>query len=230
MSEFDTLFGRAEAWASDPSLEATALTLLLAFVLGQLIAWVYVGTHTGLSYSRTFCQSIVLITMVVSLVMDVIGDSLATAFGLLGALAIIRFRNVLKDTRDTSFVFFALVLGMAVGSGRYQTALIGTIALLAATVWLHWTSFGTRGRFDAHLTVSTEGPENDESLRALLHRFCRRSHTISTRQGGPGELRESLFQVQLRDREHSGALIDELRALPRVVNASLVLRDELAEV
>ncbi|HBF23426.1 MAG TPA: DUF4956 domain-containing protein, partial [Planctomycetes bacterium] len=67
------------------------------------------------------------------------------------ALAIIRFRNVLKDTRDTTFVFFSLVLGMAIGSGKFTAALVGTVALVFAAFYLHWTSFGARGYFDGHL-------------------------------------------------------------------------------
>lgn len=132
------------------------LSLLLAFVLGQLIAWVYRRTHSGLSYSRSFTESMVLITMVVTLVMFVIGNNIVTAFGLIGALAIIRFRNVLKDTRDTVFVFFALVLGMALGSLRYGPAILGTLLLLAATVYLNWIRFGTNGLFDGHLSFRLE--------------------------------------------------------------------------
>jgi hypothetical protein len=101
------------------SIQAVLLTMLLAFVLGQVVAWTYTYTHSGLSYARSFTQSLVLMTLVVSLVMLVIGNSIATAFGLLGALALIRFRNVLKDTRDTVFVFISLVVGMAVGTQRY---------------------------------------------------------------------------------------------------------------
>ena len=102
----------------DFSAESTLLALLLAFVLGQVIAWVYAWSHSGLFYSRSFTQSLVLMTLVVSMVMYVIGNSIITAFGLLGALALIRFRNVLKDTRDTVFVFIVLVVGMSVGSQR----------------------------------------------------------------------------------------------------------------
>jgi len=87
--------------------ENVLLSLLLAFVLGQVIAWVYYFTHTGLSYSRTYVQSLVLVTIVVAMVMAVIGDNIIRAFGLMGALAIIRFRNVVKDTRDIVFIFCA---------------------------------------------------------------------------------------------------------------------------
>jgi len=90
--------------------EAVLLSLLLAFVLGQVLAWVYYFTHSGLSYSRSFVQSLIVITVVVAMVMAVIGTSFITAVGLMGALAIIRFRNIIKDTRDIAFIFCAPVL------------------------------------------------------------------------------------------------------------------------
>jgi hypothetical protein len=107
-------------------LEDVLLAILLAFVLGQLMAWVYQHTHSGLSYSKNFVQSIVLLTVVVTVAMMVIGNNIVIAFGLIGALAVIRFRNILKDTRDTAFIFMALVVGMASGTGSYHLAVIGT--------------------------------------------------------------------------------------------------------
>ena len=140
---FDALNG--SAGAGDFSIESTMLALLLAFVLGQIIAWTYAWTHSGLSYSRSFTQSLVLMTLVVSLVMFVIGNSIITAFGLIGALALIRFRNVLKDTRDTVFVFISLVVGMAVGSQRHLVAILGTATLLLAVWYMNITAFGLLG-------------------------------------------------------------------------------------
>ena len=106
--------------------ENVLLSLVLAFVLGQILAWVYYFTHSGLSYSRTFVQSLVLITVVVAIIMAVIGNNIITAFGLMGALAIIRFRNVVKDTRDIVFIFCAQEVGMAAGSQRSYIAILGT--------------------------------------------------------------------------------------------------------
>ena len=159
---------------ADYSVQATILSLLLAFVLGQVIAWAYAWTHSGLSYSRSYTQSLVLMTIVVSLVMLVIGDSIVTAFGLLGALALIRFRNVLKDTRDTVFVFMSLVVGMSVGTQRYQLSIIGTVVLLLVVFYLNQTSFGTLGRYDGYLTVRvTSARQGQNESTQLLNRFCR---------------------------------------------------------
>jgi uncharacterized membrane protein YhiD involved in acid resistance len=217
--------------SSDYSLGSTLLSLLLAFVLGQMIAWTYAWTHSGLSYSRSFTQSLVLMTIVVALVMFIIGKSIVTAFGLLGALALIRFRNVLKDTRDTVFVFAALVVGMAVGTQRFQLAIIGAAALLLVVVYLNLTSFGTLGRFDGYLTLrmTASGRDRAEPAR-MLDRFCRAVKQISTRQTGEEEGAEFVYQVGLRDRGRTDELLDSLRQLDGVTHVSLVLRNELSEV
>ena len=226
---FDALNG--PAGAGDFSLESTLLALLLAFVLGQVIAWTYAWTHSGLSYSRSFTQSLVLMTLVVSLVMFVIGNSIITAFGLIGALALIRFRNVLKDTRDTVFVFIALVVGMAVGSQRHLVAILGTAALLLAVWYMNVTSFGTLGRYDGYLTVRvSRASRGRQESSALLDRFCRAIKPISTRQSGEEESAEFVYQIGLRDRDRSGELLSALRALDHVTHVSLVLRSELSEV
>lgn len=217
--------------SADYSVQATILSLLLAFVLGQVIAWAYAWTHSGLSYSRSYTQSLVLMTIVVSLVMLVIGDSIATAFGLLGALALIRFRNVLKDTRDTVFVFMSLVVGMSVGTQRYQLAIIGTVVLLLVVFYLNKTSFGTLGRYDGYLTVRvTSARHGQNESTQLLNRFCRAVKQISTRQSGEEESAEFVFQVGLRDRDRSHELLRELREIEGVTHASLVMRSELSEV
>lgn len=210
-------------------LEAVLLALVLAFALGQLIAWVYVHTHAGISFSRSFTQSLVLITMVVALVMLVIGDNIVTAFGLIGALAIVRFRNVLKDTRDLVFVFLCLVVGMAVGSQRHGVAVLGTLALLATCLYLQLTAFGTRTRLDGHLTLWVEAA-GAEGLDDVLYRFCRHVARLSVRGGGPNGESEHVFAVRLRDRSRHGELVEELRAVPGVGDVALVLQDELAEI
>ncbi|MBP7148341.1 MAG: DUF4956 domain-containing protein [Acidobacteria bacterium] len=227
MDAFTQLIEGTGPQAVEATISSLVLSMLLAFVLGQFIAWVYGWTHSGLSYSRSFTQSLVLITMLVSLVMFVIGNSLITAFGLLGALAIIRFRNVLKDTRDTVFVFLALVLGMAVGTQRYVTAIFGTCGLMLVVAYLSYTNFGSFGRFDGYLSLrlasgSDAGP--------VLHRFCRTTKQVSVRHNGSDGIAEYVYQVGLRDRTLGQQLLAELRAIQGVDEVSLVLRDELAEV
>ena len=231
MDQFIQALDATHPLFADYSLQVAILALLLAFVLGQVIAWTYIWTHSGLSYSRSFTQSLVLMTLVVSLVMFVIGNNIITAFGLLGALALIRFRNVLKDTRDTVFVFMSLVVGMAVGSQRFLIAILGTLAMLVVVLYLSATSFGTLGRYDGYLTLRLGSPGGSGSdFREQLQRFCRTIKQVSTRQTGDEAGAEFIYQVGLRDRERTSELLAELQRIEGVQHVSLVMRSELSEV
>jgi len=221
---------RSSGPASVGVVETVLLCALLGVVLGQVIAWAYTFTHTGLSYSRSFTQSLVLLTMVVSLVMLVIGNNIITAFGLIGALAIIRFRNVLKDTRDMVFVFLSLVIGMAIGSGKYLTASAGTVATVMVMFYLHFTSFGTKSRIDGHISFVVSHDGGNESYASALRRFCRGFKAVSVRETGSAGVSEYVFEVRLRDLSRSRELVDALLGVQGVTNVALVMNDKLSEV
>lgn len=216
---------------SSPGVHGLAVALLMAFLLGQCVAVVYRWTHVGVSYSRTFTQSLVVLTMAVTLVMFVIGDNIVTAFGLLGALAIIRFRNVLKDTRDTSFIFVSLVLGMALGAQRHLIALTGAAALLMVIIYMRAVDFGATTRFDGHLSVRVpHGPEPTRQVATTLRRYCRSRRQVSSRHVAGGGAVEYVYEVRLRDRSRGDEMVEELRRFAQATDASLVVRDELAEI
>ena len=103
-------------FASTPGGPETALlTICLAFCVGHVIGWVYMFTHSTLSYSQMFVASLVAIPVIVALVMLLMAGNIVIAFGLLAVFAVVRFRNVLKDTRDTTFILLAIVQGPCLG-------------------------------------------------------------------------------------------------------------------
>ncbi len=214
------------------SPQSVLLSLLLAFVLGQVIAWVYYFTHSGLSYSRTYVQSLILITVVVAMVMGVIGNNIITAFGLMGALALVRFRNVLKDTRDVVFIFCSLVVGMASGSQRYLTAIIGTLVLCAIAVYLHITNFGMHEPHNAFLRFSLKGhmPSN-HPIPAILKRFCGNFVLISAQDSGFGtSLVEYAYQLMVKNTDKNEQMLAELQKTDGIENISLTMQEQLLEV
>jgi hypothetical protein len=213
------------------SPEAVILSLLLAFVLGQVIAWVYYITHSGLSYSRSYVQSLILITVVVSLVMAVIGNNIITAFGLMGALAIIRFRNVIKDTRDVVFIFCALVVGMASGSHRYLTAIIGAAVLCLIALYLHFTDFGSHEPHNGFLRFSLRGSlDPHHPIAAILRQFCGDFSLISVQDAGLGGPAEYAYQVMIRSIARNDEFIAELGKVEGIENISLTMQERLLEV
>ena len=212
--------------------ENVLLSLLLAFVLGQVIAWVYYFTHSGLSYSRTYVQSLVLVTIVVAMVMAVIGDNIIRAFGLMGALAIIRFRNVVKDTRDIVFIFCALVVGMASGSQRYDIAVMGTIVLSLIALYLYLTSFGTHQPHNGFLRFSLPGHIGPKHpISAILKRFCGNFTLISAQDSGFGSSEvEYAYQLMIRNAKKNEQMLSELEKVEGVGNISLTMQEQLLEI
>jgi len=212
--------------------EAVLLSLLLAFVLGQVLAWVYYFTHSGMSYSKSFVQSLVLITVVVAMVMAVIGTSIITAVGLMGALAIIRFRNIVKDTRDIAFIFCSLVVGMASGSQRYAVAIVGTVILSLIAIYLYLTSFGTHQPHNGFLRFSFRGHiGHDSPIPAILRRFCGSFTLISAQTSGFGTAEvEYAYQLMIRNAAKNQQMLNELQKVEGLENISLTMQERLLEV
>jgi uncharacterized membrane protein YhiD involved in acid resistance len=208
------------------------LSLVLAFLLGQLIAWVYYFTHSGLSYSRNYVQSLVLVTIVVAMVMAVIGNNIIRAFGLMGALAIIRFRNVVKDTRDIVFIFCALVIGMAAGTQRYFIAIVGAIILSLVSVYLYLTGFGTHQPHNGFLRFNSRGHIGpDHAVTNILKRFCGSFTLISAQDSGFGSSEvEYAYQLMIRNAARNEQMLSELEKIEGVGNISLTMQEQLLEV
>ena len=99
--------------------------LCLAAVFGGLVAFVYRRSRNEIDITPTFPPTLVLLAILIAMVTQVIGDNVARAFSLVGALAIVRFRTVVRDTQDTAFVILAVVVGMAVGASAPWVAMIG---------------------------------------------------------------------------------------------------------
>ena len=125
----DTILIDAQGSLLNYSYAEIVINMTVALAIGVLLSIVYRLTHTGLSYSQSFSQTVVFVALIVAIVMMVIGGSLARAFALVGALSIIRFRTVLKDTKDMAYIFGALALGMAAGTSNYFLAVAGTIVV-----------------------------------------------------------------------------------------------------
>lgn len=212
------------------SLRDAGLALMLALLLGQVTAWIYMYTHSGISYSRGFVQSIVLLTVIVALAMMVIGNNVAVAFGLLGALSMIRFRNVLKDTRDTSFIFFAVVIGIACGTRNYLLALAGAGLFILLLLYLHVTGFGSRRDSDGFLRFHSEmGTWAPGLIRELFHRHCHSTQMVTQRIYENGQM-EMAFQLVMRDPAQAPVLVEELQKLEGVSSVNFVLQAEEDEV
>ena len=102
-----------------------AIRLVAALLGGIIVSRIYRATRPNLDIAPSFPGTLVLLAVLIALATGVIGDSVARAFSLVGALSIVRFRTVVRDTQDTAYVIFAVVVGMAAGTSNFVAAVIG---------------------------------------------------------------------------------------------------------
>jgi len=103
-----------------------AIRVAAAALLSIIIYLSYWYTHVGTSYSKKFNVSLITLTILTCTVMTVIGNNIALSLGMAGALSIVRFRTAVKDSRDTIYIFWAVVVGLCCGVGDFWTAIIGS--------------------------------------------------------------------------------------------------------
>jgi len=230
MSEIAEMLFRGDLGSPMGRPETALLVLALAFCIGHVIGWVYIWTHMGLSYSQMFTASLLVMPVIVALVMILMAGNIIVAFGLFAVFAVVRFRNVLKDTRDTSFILWAIVEGMAVGTQRFSTAIMGCLAIALVFLYMRFVSFGGRHRYDVILSVQwTDGLDSIARLKSVLHRHSVRTQLASQRDLDDNNLDLS-YRLQLRDPSRSRELLSELRDTPGIARVSLYHREDESEV
>ena len=121
-------------------------------------------------------QSMVFISVILAGAMMVIGNNLAVAFGLVGAVSIVRFRMNVGSILDMSFIFLSIVIGMACGLGFYFIATIIAVFTGLLMICIHFSSFGKKffqNSVELEITISfprstlEKMPDKDEVMRAI---------------------------------------------------------------
>ena len=149
------------------------------------------------------------------------------AFALLGAFSLIRFRTIVKETRDIAFVFFSLAIGVAVGTNNYVVALLGTILISAAILVLNYFNFGSAARGGYIAVILARAPFTPESKNGW-HNFVKMYHVLNIKTLGE-DIREYTLGVQLKQPSDSSPLVDALKKSPGVQNIELMSGKDVVE-
>jgi uncharacterized membrane protein YhiD involved in acid resistance len=211
------------------SVDASQVIVAMAVSLlcGVMISLVYRWTYRGSSYAPTFMRSIIFMAMITAIVMLAIGNNLARAFGLVGAMSIIRFRTAVKDPQDIVFIFFSLAVGLAAGVGLYSVALLGTLGIGLVIAITSRMDYGALHRKQFLLQLSYDSRNNGEATYIpVLDQYCRKHKLINVRAGEAGDRLDLTFYVDLRRKEESEALTKALREMPAVRNVNLFYDEE----
>ena len=224
-------FLRGDYGAAPTNYATLAIALLLAFACGHAIAWMYMFTHTGLSYSRSYVNTLIIMPVIVALVMMILANNLVVAFGLMAIFAMVRFRSILRDTLDTAYVLSVIVIGLACGTLKFTSAIFGCAAVLAVMFYFWVTAFGTRHRYDLILNIQWARPAAElAQLRQLLHRHSRSLQCASQRSNQGYQGIDLSYRLLLRNPERTEELLEEVRALAGVARVSSVNAGDESEL
>jgi hypothetical protein len=200
--------------------------LFVALIAGGIVALIYRRARGEVAASGSFPGTLVLLAVLIAMVTQVIGDNIARAFSLVGALSIVRFRTVVRDTQDTAYVIFAVVVGMAVGAQHLWVAGIG-LAIVSLAGWLlsrssRETALLPGWLLNIRLNV---GLDPNAAIGPALDRHSTRRELVSVETARQGIALDVIFDLGLPASTRPDILVQELNRIEGVQGVSLKRRN-----
>lgn len=194
-----------------PAPTILILRVVIAAIFGFIVAAIHRYTLGRTNSTGTMATTLVLLSILIAIVTVVIGNNMARAFGLVGALSIVRFRTVVEDTRDTAFVIFAVIVGMAIGAGY--------LALAAMAVPIVAVAAGIMTRFDRP-PAAAERPSATLTVRVGLGHDPETTLRPTLAKHGLGSTRTGAWLIGVST-ARQGAALEFTYALPAIPPASM---------
>jgi hypothetical protein len=156
------------------------------------------------------------------MMMLVIGNNIVWGIGMVGALALVRFRTNLRDPRDMMFIFMSLVIGLAAGTMALAVAIAGTVVFSLVALYLGRLSFGFRNYFDALVRFTAAGSESSGAAAECLRAHCSRFALSVVQQVSQSEAMEHVYQIRFRSEGSGQELVRDLERVAGLSNLSLL--------
>jgi hypothetical protein len=200
--------------------------LLVALVLGGVVAWIYRRTRKGTEILASFPVTLVLLSILIAMVTQVIGNNVARAFSLVGALSIVRFRTVVRDTQDTAYVIFAVVVGMAVGARDLWVGILGlgVVGLAAYLMMFRAKVFSaTQPAFLLNLRVGL-GLDLEQLLGGPFDAHLQDRELVSVATAKQGISLDVIYEARLRPNASPAELVKALNRTEGIQSVHLQRR------
>lgn len=217
-----------EAFAFETTINLNQLVqrLLISAIYGGLVAGIYRWSHgRNRPDSIVLVSTLMLLSVLIAMVSMVIGESVARAFSLVGALSIVRFRTVVEDTRDTAFVIFAVIVGMAAGAGLIFVPLIGIplVGLIAFGLSASPAKLGTTSALASYRLVVRLGlgRDADATLNPLLTQHLQHYHLQSVETAKQGTSLDLTYHVELLPTSSMPRFVAELNQVEGVQSVEM---------
>ena len=202
------------------SVGSMLLSLIVAFIVGIFIIYVYRKTYTGVVYSKAFGLCILMLSMVTAMIIRTISSNISLSLGMVGALSIVRFRTAVKEPVDTGFMFWGISAGIMAGAGLYIPALVASLGIGVLYFVSYLMGFKVSNRY--LLVLKYERNAHDDVMRKLkaLRKFKIRSKSLF------GDTVELSLEVDLKENSKNGSvsteIVDQFNNIDGIINASLI--------
>jgi uncharacterized membrane protein YhiD involved in acid resistance len=196
--------------------------LVAAMLLGGVVAWIYQRTRPASDTGASLAITLVLLSILIAMVTQVIGDNVARAFSLVGALSIVRFRTVVRDTVDTAYVIFAVAVGMAVGANHPSVAVCG-IGIIGLAAWIMMRRQPASDSDSTHLLQVRVGLGTDveASVSPVIDSQVRSRRLLAMATAKQGMSIEATYRIELREERSAAELVKALNRVEGVQTVSI---------
>ncbi len=219
----DKLFNLFQS-TGELSLESIILNIAISAALGVFIYVSYMITHKGTIYSKKFNASLIVMTVLTGTVMTVIGNNIALSLGMVGALSIVRFRTAIKDSRDTLYIFWTVIVGICCGVGDYLVAAIGS-----AVTFIVLLVFGLIKSDNRMLIIVRAARSRQATIQAYIFSIFKRKAILRVRNTDDENI-EFIYEINqnmLKKAEEKGEnLIDSIYNLGGVEYVNIVMQND----
>lgn len=208
------------------TLQDVFINFAAAAVIACLIYISYKVSHSGAVYSERFNVSLVMLTLITTLVMNVIGNNIALSLGMVGALSIVRFRTAIKDPRDTAYIFWAIAVGICCGVSDYLIAGAGSVLIFVFLIL-----FGFVRNNERIMVIINGSREADEEIEKRMEEFfagkaVMRVHNASLQDGAVEYIYEVSDKIMRKYENINGSMTKILSSVKGVTNISVVRQDD----
>src|SRR4029450_1705501 len=206
-----------------PSSFGVLVRLVIAMIAGGVVTLIYRLTRAADETAPSFSVTLVLLSILIAMVTQVIGDNVARAFSLVGALSIVGFRTIVRDTQDTAYVIFAVAVGMAIGAGHPGLAMSGVGVIGFAAFVVRRGVVAVTVRHDPFLLNVRLGLGHDATavLGPVFDRHLVARHLVSIGTAKQGMAIELSYRAALKREENAGEFVKALNRLDGVQAVSL---------
>lgn len=208
--------------------EQIIANIIVAAIIGFVIYTSYFISHRGTIYSKKFNASLVILTVLTSMVMTVIGNNVALSLGMVGALSIVRFRTAIKDSRDTVYIFWTIIVGICCGVSDYLVAAAGSGVVFVLLLVLGCIKNNNR------MLVIIRGARNAETnIQAVMFKFFNHKATMRVKNSTETSI-EFIYEITANmlinaERKNNVGLCDELYKIGNIEYVNTVMQnDEIA--